>query len=340
MESDNSDISANESNDFDGVIEKIEYRDENIVSSNVYVNNCCDNNNNCVNDDNNNNCVNDDNNNDTKSLNQEDVEIINQEDMESMNQENCLDNGPEDSQEEGTYNTANENDEDNENNNNLFRLSFNEEVLNESVESKHNEIMSWAYSNTMNVEDDIIKFIDYCYLKNLQYDDEPIDTIRYTIRTVFSEGIEYELNILISNIFSYAMIGINYVFNENFDILNELLSSELKRLLRRDMIINTFSQMLMNPNREFGPMEDIKLILTKEELDKIPVNIYKDISFELKEKNDYCPVCREEYHDNDNVRTLCCGHVFHSECVDNWLTNHSHKCPCCRQTTGNYKPDI
>ena len=215
-----------------------------------------------------------------------------------------------------------------------------QQILNEAVDSKHNEIMSWAYSNMMNIDDNIIKLIDYCYLKNLQYDDEPIDTIRYTIRTIFAEGLDYDLKNLISNIFSYGMMGINYVFNENFEILNDLLSSELKRILRRGMFLNIFSQMILNHNGGIGQMEDIKLILTKEELDKIPVNIYKDISLELREKNDNCPVCREEYHDNDNVRTLGCGHVFHTDCVDNWLTNHSHKCPCCRQTSGNYKPNI
>ena len=220
----------------------------------------------------------------------------------------------------------------------LFHIP--EDTLNEMVDNKFNEIMNWVYPNMMNIDDETIKFIDYCYLKNLQYDDEPIDTIRYTIRTIFFEGTHYELKKLVSNIFSYGMLGINYVFNENFSILNELLTSELKRRLKREMVFTLVSQMITNQGSGINQMEDIKLILTKEELEKIPLNSYKNIETELKEKNECCPVCRDEYNDNDIVRILNCCHVFHTDCVDNWLTNHSHKCPCCRQSTGIYKPNI
>ena len=230
---------------------------------------------------------------------------------------------------------------DNDGDSSIISFPINEQILNDMIENKHNEIMNWSYSNMTNVEDDVIKFIDICYLKNLQYDDEPIATLRYTIRTVFGEGLQYELKNLVSNIFSYGMIGINYLFNENFDILNELLSSELKRLLRRGMIVNMLSQMFISGVGDgFSPMEDVKLILTQEELDKIPKNLYKDLSLEFKNKNTNCPVCREEYRDNDEVRTLKCNHIFHTDCIDNWLTKHSHKCPCCRQESGTYKPNI
>jgi hypothetical protein len=135
------------------------------------------------------------------------------------------------------------------------------------------------------------------------------------------------------------MLGINYVFSENFEVLNELLSSELKRLLRSGMVLSMFSQMIEGGGG-FGPIEDVKLILSKEELDKIPTSSYKNITQELREKNENCPVCREEFCDNDEVRTLKCSHIFHTDCVDNWLTNHSHKCPCCRQEAGVYKPNL
>jgi hypothetical protein len=70
-----------------------------------------------------------------------------------------------------------------------------------TVNEKVNEIMTYAYENMMKNDDNdnIIKFIDYCYLKNLQYDDQVIDTIRYTIRSILIEGSsEYEMNVLCS----------------------------------------------------------------------------------------------------------------------------------------------
>jgi hypothetical protein len=308
--------------------------------------------------------INDDENNDNEDIIEDMIEDTNANDIDNGNDDNedtnanDIDNGNDDNDNEDTNANvnanvnANANQIDGEDNTaNIFHQIFQipENVLNELVENKRCEIMNWAYANTMNLDDNIIKFIDYCYLKNLQYDDEPIEAIRYTIRTIFAEGIDYELKNLVSNIFSYGMIGINYVFNENIGILNELLSLELKRLLRRGIVLNMVSQMITNgvpngiPNgipNGFGPMEDIKLILTKEELEKIPISTYKEISPELREKNTSCSVCRDEYNENDSVRTLNCGHIFHSDCVDNWLTNHSHKCPYCRQTTGNYKPNI
>jgi len=219
---------------------------------------------------------------------------------------------------------------------NYDNLSSNIET-NSEIDNNHAEIMNYAYENMMNLDDDIIKLIDFCYLKNLQYDDEPIDTIRYTIRTVFHEGSAYELKKLVSNIFCYSMTGINLVFNENFDLLNEILNSEIKRLLRRSMTIQVFSQMF---STGFQQMEDIKLVVTEEELEKIPTCVYKDLSIDIQKINEKCAICQEEYRENDNVRILECKHAFHNDCVDNWLTGHSHKCPCCRKPSANYKPKL
>ena len=42
-----------------------------------------------------------------------------------------------------------------------------------------------------------------------------------------------------------------------------------------------------------------------------------------------CSICLEEYVDGSARRALRCGHGFHRECIDRWITEHSW-CPNCK----------
>lgn len=44
-----------------------------------------------------------------------------------------------------------------------------------------------------------------------------------------------------------------------------------------------------------------------------------------------CAICLEVLEDEDKVRGLVCGHVFHSECLDPWLTRRRACCPMCKR---------
>ncbi|KAF2318160.1 hypothetical protein GH714_001737 [Hevea brasiliensis] len=80
---------------------------------------------------------------------------------------------------------------------------------------------------------------------------------------------------------------------------------------------------------------------------EVPLNTYPKILFSdaKHEKGDSriasSSICLVEYSDNDVLRLLPdCGHVFHVQCVDQWLKVHP-TCPICRnssphtQTFGN-----
>ncbi|CAO3637110.1 unnamed protein product [Cunninghamella blakesleeana] len=43
-----------------------------------------------------------------------------------------------------------------------------------------------------------------------------------------------------------------------------------------------------------------------------------------------CVICLDEYTNGENVRRLPCGHEYHVECIDPWLTIKSASCPLCK----------
>ena len=43
-----------------------------------------------------------------------------------------------------------------------------------------------------------------------------------------------------------------------------------------------------------------------------------------------CPVCMEDFKDDDVVRAMVCCHLFHLGCLGNWIEGHN-TCPSCRR---------
>lgn len=50
---------------------------------------------------------------------------------------------------------------------------------------------------------------------------------------------------------------------------------------------------------------------------------------EEEEEADKCTICLSEFEQEEDVRRLPCMHLFHVECVDQWLM-HNKRCPICR----------
>jgi hypothetical protein len=46
-----------------------------------------------------------------------------------------------------------------------------------------------------------------------------------------------------------------------------------------------------------------------------------------EDSTESCSICMNTYTQGEELRTLYCGHEFHSSCIDNWLLNCSTRCP-------------
>ncbi len=72
----------------------------------------------------------------------------------------------------------------------------------------------------------------------------------------------------------------------------------------------------------------------RDEIEKLPtVRFCKEMAMG-KDENDCsvkCLVCQYAYEEDEKLRVLPCGHIFHCECIDEWLLTKDH-CPYCRQS--------
>jgi E3 ubiquitin-protein ligase ATL6/9/15/31/42/55 len=66
-------------------------------------------------------------------------------------------------------------------------------------------------------------------------------------------------------------------------------------------------------------------------LETFPIMVYSEVKEHKIGKGSLeCAVCLCEFEDDENIRLLPkCNHVFHADCIDEWLSSHV-TCPVCR----------
>lgn len=61
----------------------------------------------------------------------------------------------------------------------------------------------------------------------------------------------------------------------------------------------------------------------------MPAKTYLEIKDDINIQFTECTICLEGYEDTEKVRLSMCGHLFHMDCIDEWITKHA-SCPYCR----------
>ncbi|XP_050364815.1 RING-H2 finger protein ATL7-like isoform X2 [Argentina anserina] len=83
--------------------------------------------------------------------------------------------------------------------------------------------------------------------------------------------------------------------------------------------------------------------LKKEHREMLPIVVYNE-SFFVRDTQ--CAVCLGDYQADDRLQQIpACGHTFHIDCIDSWLSMHT-TCPLCRLSllschkSQNGSPDV
>lgn len=90
--------------------------------------------------------------------------------------------------------------------------------------------------------------------------------------------------------------------------------------------LDTIVTQLLNQMDNTGPPP-----LEKEKIEEIPTVQIEQDQVDIKLQ---CSVCWEDFQLNEPVRKLPCTHVFHTDCICPWLSNHG-TCPICRKSLVN-----
>ena len=114
--------------------------------------------------------------------------------------------------------------------------------------------------------------------------------------------------------------------NKLNDKLEEKLAiAAVEEQIIKELCSNSNNQVNIDKifNKEKNEEENNKI---KDKIKNISQIYYKKDEFE----NSSCYICYDEFKDNELLKQLKCGHIFHQECLSQWLINKDN-CPYCNQ---------
>jgi hypothetical protein len=114
----------------------------------------------------------------------------------------------------------------------------------------------------------------------------------------------------------------------------QLTSNNLTDSILTSLFTNFNEFMEQNLN----DLEDVKVTLSQNEFDNLDTVKDKELV-----ENKQCNICLEDLKvediDNKSLIELKCQHIYHNDCIKEWLLKQSTKCPtcrtCCRTSTNS-----
>lgn len=88
-----------------------------------------------------------------------------------------------------------------------------------------------------------------------------------------------------------------------------------------------------------GFADPVKVTLTDDEFNSLESVVFGTVKDTAKSHS--CAICMCDYEDDESVLKLpSCEHLFHKECIGEWLKKSSTKCPVCKAVVAAGKPNL
>jgi hypothetical protein len=155
------------------------------------------------------------------------------------------------------------------------------------------------------------------------------------------EAIKEWQNLLVQNYYKIKLLSKQYsrlkkyleksIYEENNKLIKEKLEEEFALKAVEQQIMD---EICPNPDKmsyeQLLELEEgvgnVNKGLSKAQINKIPVKPFHKTFFE---DNSQCIICMENFTENELVKQLSCGHIFHEDCINQWLEQQKN-CPFCK----------
>lgn len=129
---------------------------------------------------------------------------------------------------------------------------------------------------------------------------------------------------MIRNILSLR--NINQDINNNKNIMSNIFNgNQLITEVASQFITNCVNNVNINDNNNNDNINDINDINDKKDIKKC---LFSELDEKTLNINDNCSICFESMSEKIVSITIC-NHVYHDNCLDEWLLNNK-TCPLCR----------
>ena len=160
---------------------------------------------------------------------------------------------------------------------------------------------------------------------------------RYEQQDQIIKDLEFILNDMKSN---EKYINLNDV--ESFkEKKNDFIDDDiqLNEALQEELAIQAVNQQIIDelcPNPDAMTYEQLLQLednvgnvskgISVQQFEKLPIKKYKK---EKYSENFQCIICMEEFKEKEKIKLLPCGHIFHPNCIKEWLMKQK-SCPFCK----------